>query len=265
MAAAVRVNIATQAARRLWNNAAGIYDQAIVPALADTHRAVRALLGDVDGARALDLGCGTGVLGQMLAEGGATVTAVDVAPFMVDQARRRLAPYPSVERVAVMDAQALDLPDGAFDVVAASLSLMFCPDHAAAFAQAHRVLRPGGRFAMACWGTPHECETVTVGRVAATFATGPAPAGTPTGQSLGDGDVLRGLLEVAGFQDIEMTKRGMRLRYPGADALWQAMLHVHGERIPADRVEDARRATMTEIARVGLPLHNACWLVRARA
>lgn len=259
------MNTATRAVRRLWDDAAVIYDQAIVPALADTHRAVRSLLGDVDGARALDLGCGTGVLAQMLAEGGATVTAVDLAPHMVELAQRRLAAFPSVERVAVMDAQALQLPDAAFDVVGASLSLMFCPDHAAAFAQARRVLRPGGRLAMACWATPDECETVTVARVTAAFATGPAPTGTPTGQSLGDGVVLRGLLEGAGFRDIEMTKRGMRLRYPGADALWQAMLHVNGQRIPADRVEDAHRATMAEIARVGLPLRNSCWLVAARA
>jgi hypothetical protein len=39
--------------------------------------------------------------------------------------------------------------------------------------------------------------------------------------------------------------------------------HVHGEYIPADRLEDARVATMAEIARVGLPLRNTGWLVTA--
>jgi SAM-dependent methyltransferase len=164
-----------------------------------------------------------------------------------------------------MDAQALDLPDASFDLVVAALSLMFCPDHPAAFAEAHRVLRPGGRLVMACWGRSHECESVTVGRVAAAFATGSAPPGTPTGQSLGDPEQLRGLLEGAGFDDVVLTRRGVRLRYPGPDALWAAVLHVHGERIPDDRMDDARRATMAEIARVGLPLRNTGWLATATA
>jgi hypothetical protein len=78
-------------------------------------------------------------------------------------------------------------------------------------------------------------------------------------------DDLRALLEGAGFGHIDMTSRRMRLRYPGPDAMWAAVRHVHGEYIPADRLEDARVATMAEIARVGLPLRNTGWLVSATA
>ena len=258
-------DVRTATVRALWDDVASIYQDVIEPALREPHLAVRALAGDVRGLDTLDLGCGTGAMSDLLGPAGARVTAVDLAPHMVAVARERLAGVPGIVGVEVMDAQALDLPDASFDLVVAALSLMFCPDHSAAFAEVHRVLRPGGRLVMACWGRSHECESVTVGRVAAAFATGSAPPGTPTGQSLGDPEQLRGLLEGAGFDDVVLTRRGVRLRYPGPDALWAAVLHVHGERIPDDRMDDARRATMAEIARVGLPLRNTGWLATATA
>ncbi|MCU0308127.1 MAG: methyltransferase domain-containing protein [Thermoleophilia bacterium] len=255
----------TAVVQHLWDHTAGVYDRAITPALADVHRAVVAALGDVRGAEALDLGCGTGRVGELLAGAGAHVTAVDLSPAMVAHARLRLSRLPGAHaRVHLMDAQALELPDAAFDVVAASLSVMFCPRPDLALAGARRVLRPGGRLSMAVWGRPEECETVRVGRVAAAFGEGPEP-GTPTGQSLGDPDHLRGLLEGAGFADVALRRRVMRLRYPGADALWQAVAHVHGERIPRPRMPEAEAATRAEIARVGIPLRNVAWFVTARA
>ena len=258
-------DVRTATVRTLWDDAASIYQDVMEPALREPHLSVRALAGDVDGLDTLDLGCGTGAMSELLGPAGARVTAVDLAPHMVAVARERLAGVPGIVGVEVMDAQALDLPDASFDLVVAALSLMFCPDHPAAFAEVHRVLRPGGRLVMACWGRSHECESVTVGRVAAAFATGSTPPGTPTGQSLGDPEQLRGLLEGAGFDDVVLIRRGVRLRYPGPDALWAAVRHVHGERIPAERMDDARTATMAEIARVGLPLRNTGWLATGTA
>ncbi len=258
-------DIRTATVRALWDATAAVYLDAVVPALRETHLAVSALAGDVRGLDVLDLGCGTGAMSVALGTAGATVTAVDLAPRMVAVARQQLAGVPGIARVDVMDAQALDLPDASFDMVVAALSLMFCPDHAAAFAEAHRVLRPGGRMVMACWGRPDQCESVTVVRVASQFATARPPDGTPTGQSLGDPDLLRGLITDAGFTDISMASRRMRLRYPGPDAMWAAVRHVHGEYIPDDRMEDARVATMAQIARVGLPIVNTGWLVTAVA
>ncbi len=258
-------DIRTATVRALWDATAAVYLDAIAPALRETHLALSALAGDVTGLEVLDLGCGTGAMSVALGTAGATVTAVDLAPRMVAVARQQLAGVPGIARVDVMDAQALDLPDGSFDMVVAALSLMFCPDHAAAFAEAHRVLRPGSRMVMACWGRPDQCESVTVVRVASQFATARPPDGTPTGQSLGDPDLLRGLITDVGFTDISMTSRRMRLRYPGPDAMWAAVRHVHGAYIPAHRMEDARVATMAQIARVGLPIVNTGWLVTAVA
>lgn len=254
----------TDIVRSLWDSAAVIYDAAITPALADAHRAVVRTLDAAAGDAVLDLGCGTGRVAELVvSETSATVAAaVDLSPRMVAHARRRLAGRVPV--VAEMDAQSLAFPDASFDAVVASFSLMFCPDPAAALREARRVLRPAGRLVMGVWGLPEECETARIGRVAATYAAGPAPD-TPTGQALGDPVYLDGMLRDAGFSSVRMESRQVRLRYPGPDACWEAVLHVHGERIPPGRLGDAETATRREIARVGLPLRNRAWLVRADA
>ena len=58
---------------------------------------------------------------------------------MVDEARRRNGALPNVA-VEVIDAAAIDLPDGSADVVFSRMGLMFTPDPAAAFREIRRVL-----------------------------------------------------------------------------------------------------------------------------
>lgn len=255
------MNDLTATVRSLWNVAADVYDDAITPALSDAHHALLRVLDPSAGELVLDVGCGTGRMSELVAQEGATVlAAVDLAPEMVVRARARLA-HRGVE-VREMDAQALTFADESFDAVVAGFSLMFCPDHLAALREVRRVLRPGGRLAMGVWGLPEECDTVRVGRVTAAFGEGPMP-GTPTGQSLGDPEHLRHLLEQAGFASVEMRSQVMRLRYPGPDACWAAVLRIHGERIPPHRLAAAEAATRVQVAAVGLPLHNRAWFVRA--
>lgn len=251
----------TALVRALWNGAADVYDQAITPALSDAHHALLRVLDPSPGEQVLDLGCGTGRMGELVAQTGATVAAaVDLAPEMVARARRRLESRGIA--VGVMDAQALTFADAGFDAVVAGFSLMFCPDPLAALREARRVLRPGGRLAMSVWGLPDECDTVRVGRVTASFGEGALPD-TPTGQSLGDSAHLRKLLGEAGFASIDMRSQVMRLRYPSPDACWAAVLHVHGGRIPPGRLTEAEAATRAQIAAIGLPLHNRAWFARA--
>ena len=102
------------------------------------------LAGDVDGLTVLDAGCGSGPLMEALRSGGAVVSGFDLSPAMVELARGRLGEDADV-RVADLGAP-LPYPDGAFDVVVASLSLHYVEDWASALGELRRVLRPGGRL-----------------------------------------------------------------------------------------------------------------------
>ncbi|MDA2953261.1 MAG: hypothetical protein O2976_01420 [Actinomycetota bacterium] len=73
------------------------------------------------------------------------------------------------------------------------------------------------------------------------------------------------MLEGAAVNDVVLTRRGVRLRYLSPDALCGAVRHVHGEHMPAERMDDVRTATTAEIAREGLPLRNVSWLATATA
>jgi ubiquinone/menaquinone biosynthesis C-methylase UbiE len=74
------------------------------------------------------------------------LTGVEFSPAMLELARRRAAELDRQVDLRVGDAQALDLPNGAFDTVVCTLSLCAIPNERQAIAEMRRVLRPGGRL-----------------------------------------------------------------------------------------------------------------------
>jgi SAM-dependent methyltransferase len=97
----------------------------------------------------LDLACGTGAVTRIVAArcGAGRVTGVDITEAMLDVART-LVPDVTFLQGAFA---ALPVADGSADVVLCQQGLQFAPDRAAAVAEMARVLRPGGRIAVACW------------------------------------------------------------------------------------------------------------------
>ena len=121
-----------------------IYDHDANPLIALEEPVVREALGPVAGLTVLDLGCGTGRHALWLAAAGASVTAVDFSEGMMAKAREK----PGAERVRflVHDLhERLPFPDGGFDRVVSGLVIEHLRDMGAFFAEARRVLRPGGR------------------------------------------------------------------------------------------------------------------------
>ena len=105
--------------------------------------------GIVAGQRALDVGCGPGILTEELVArlGADAVAAVDPSSSFVEAARARL---PGVT-VAEASAEALPFPDEAFDATLAQLVVHFMPDPVAGLREMRRVTRPGGVVAASVW------------------------------------------------------------------------------------------------------------------
>jgi 2-polyprenyl-6-hydroxyphenyl methylase/3-demethylubiquinone-9 3-methyltransferase len=101
----------------------------------------------LDGARALDVGCGGGLLSEALARAGAQVTAIDLAPKVLDVARLHL--YESGLRVDYRETSAESLAcemPARFDVVTCMELLEHVPDPASVIGACATLLKPGGRL-----------------------------------------------------------------------------------------------------------------------
>ena len=103
--------------------------------------------GRVEAGRALELGCGRGVGGEIILDrfGPAHLELIDIDPEMVEGARRRLAGRAGAV-VRVGDGTRIEASDGSFDAVFDFGAIHQMPDWPAAVAEVRRVLRPGGRM-----------------------------------------------------------------------------------------------------------------------
>jgi len=117
----------------------------------EMRRAVLAALAPGPDHRLLDVGCGGGVLLRDALATGATAAGVDHSEEMVTLARETNAEATAAGRLEVVraDAAALPFPDESFTHVSMVIVFLFLPDPAAALREVHRVLRPGGRLAVA--------------------------------------------------------------------------------------------------------------------
>lgn len=97
-----------------------------------------------DGARVLEIGCGTGLLTEALAARRVSLVAIDVSTDLLARARVRTARNANVA-LSVQDACSAAIQDGVFDAVV-GISVLHHLDLRAALAEFRRVLRPGGRL-----------------------------------------------------------------------------------------------------------------------
>ncbi len=100
------------------------------------------------GARALDIGCGAGLLSVALAQRRLSVTAIDLAPAMLAETRElaRASGVPESVCTSLSDVGELPFPTGTFDLAVALGVLPWAPSPDAAAREMSRVLRPGGHL-----------------------------------------------------------------------------------------------------------------------
>jgi SAM-dependent methyltransferase len=182
------------------------------------------------GHRVLDLAAGIGETGFLAAElvaPGGSVIISDQAEGMLDGARAR-AQELGLRNVEFrpINAEWIDLPVASVDAVLCRWGYMLMADPGAALSEARRVLRPGGRVALAVWDEAGRNPWLAV--PAALFVERgliPAPAaGAPGPLALGDGERLRELLDAAGFEDVEIDALALVQRHPSFAAFWDQQL-----------------------------------------
>jgi SAM-dependent methyltransferase len=188
-----------------WAANADRFDRSI----AVHHRPFMATAAVAAGEAVLDVGCGNGqvTIEAAIQARGAPAVGIDLSTAMLDVARRRAdgAGLTSASFVHG-DAQVHDFGADTCDVVLGRTSAMFFGDHATAFANLHRALRPGGRIALLTWQPLDGNEWLH------TIATSLSPDGPPRLPPPGAGpfalsepDRIASLLQGAGFRRVEIA------------------------------------------------------------
>jgi SAM-dependent methyltransferase len=129
------------------------------------------------GMRVLDVGAGTGNASIPAAERGASVTASDLTPELLEAGRQRAQSKGVELEWAEADAENLPFEDRSFDVVMSSIGAMFAPHHRDVADELVRVCRPGGTIGLLSW-TP-EGMIGALFRIMGPFAPPPPPGAQP--------------------------------------------------------------------------------------
>lgn len=167
------------------------------------------------GARVLELAAGTGEVGLMaqeLIQPGGELVLSDFAPEMLRAAQQAAEGLDNVRFKQIDMDSPIDVPAASQDAVLCRWGLMFLADAEAGMREIRRVLRPGGRVAVAAWTAPEENQwSAVVPRVLGETIDRDAP-----GQfALARPGALQELLEGAGFvEEVEVEAVDMVLEEP---------------------------------------------------
>ncbi|MFO1080313.1 MAG: methyltransferase domain-containing protein [Reyranellaceae bacterium] len=183
-------------------------------------RRLVAALAIAAGERVLDVGCGTGLLAEHVADlvgPGGAVLGIDPLPERIALAAAKAR---ATLRFEVGDAADLSgHAEGSFDVVLLNAVFHWLPDKAGPLREFRRVLRPGGRLGIG--GTTREQRSPLAGVMREVLARPPFAAHPRPRRELSfriDADEMRRLLAEAGYADIAVTVLDARYRHPSAEA-----------------------------------------------
>jgi SAM-dependent methyltransferase len=204
------------------------------------------------GQRILELASGPADVGLLLAElvtPGGQVLITDGAESMLEIARARAQARGVAGAVEIrpMEAEWIDLPAASVDGVACRWGYMLVADPDAALRETRRVLRPGGRVALAAWDGPETnpwsqaigLELVERGLIE------PPPPEVPGQFAWRDREAIGERLRDAGFTEVVLDTVAFTLAYPSLDEWWDTSLDM--SMMVRDAISAADPATRDEV------------------
>jgi SAM-dependent methyltransferase len=217
------------------------------------------------GQRVLELAAGLGETGLLAAELVAPVGGVvisDQADAMLAGARERAAELGlSNVEFQVINAEWIDLPVASVDVVLCRWGFMLMADPSAALGDTRRVLRPGGRVALAVWDSIEHnpwAQLPALELAERGLSSRPAP-GTPGPFALGHAEGVYELLEQAGFAEVDVESLPLHRRHASFDEFWETTLDlsrgIHDAVLerPQGEIDEIRAAVHARLAQFESP------------
>ena len=217
-----------------------------------------------EGDRVLELACGPGGTGLAAAErvgAAGEVVLSDVAASMVDIAAGR-AKERGLTNVSTrtLDIEAIDEPDASYDVVLCREGFMFAVEPERAAAEIARVLRPGGRVAIAVWGARDHNPWLGLVFDAVTAETGMTvpPPGVPGPFALGDEGRLAAALTAGRLSDVAVDAVSSPLVVASFDAWWSRTSALAGPlAMLLANLPDEKKASLVEGLRASVDQYTS--------
>jgi SAM-dependent methyltransferase len=180
------------------------------------------------GQTVLDLAAGigdTGFLAAELVQPGGTLITSDVVPEMLSAAQRR-AESLGIRNVRFKQIDAskpIDLEAASVDVVLCRWGYMLMDDPENALRETRRILRPGGRVALAAWTTADDnrWSSLPVALLLDRGLVEPIEPGRGGQFAWGEEGIVAEHIKNAGFVDYEVEALDFTIRYPSVEAWWE--------------------------------------------
>ena len=185
----------------------------IAQGFAPVHDALVSALAPRPGERFLDVATGTGEVALRAARAGVAVSALDLAPALLEQARAKAAAEGLAIEWAEGNAQQLPYDAESFDAVASSFGVIFAPEAELAAAELGRVCAPGGRLGITAWlpaAGPHSIYSRFVD-----------DGGEDPTERWGKRETVSELLQP--WFELEIEERVWRLEGKSPETVWELM------------------------------------------